>query len=216
MKKNIAMRVAAFLFILTMISTCAFATTFAKYTSGDHAEDTARVAKWGVTVTGVKGDANSMFSKTEGSGENLSVKSTVNVVAPGTKGDFSEFTIKGTPEVAVEVIYTAEVELSGWAIESGLYFPIVVTVNGTPVELGTGVAASEEAWEQAIEEAIARRNIFAAGTDLTKETDTTDLVISWSWAFNGDDAKDTELGDAGTATISVKVTCVVSQIDTYQ
>ena len=50
MKKNIAMRVAAFLFILTMISTCAFATTFAKYITSENSTDTARVAKWGVTV----------------------------------------------------------------------------------------------------------------------------------------------------------------------
>ena len=35
MKKNIAMRVAAILFILTMISTCAFSTTFAKYVTTD-------------------------------------------------------------------------------------------------------------------------------------------------------------------------------------
>ena len=51
MKKNIAMRVAAFLFILTMISTCAFATTFAKYTTKGEATDSARVAKWGVTIS---------------------------------------------------------------------------------------------------------------------------------------------------------------------
>ena len=50
MKKNIAMRVAAFLFILTMISTCAFATTFAKYVSHGESHDTARVAKWGVKI----------------------------------------------------------------------------------------------------------------------------------------------------------------------
>ena len=46
MKNNIAMRMAAILFIITMISTCAFSSTFAKYVTTGSSSDSARVAKW--------------------------------------------------------------------------------------------------------------------------------------------------------------------------
>ena len=226
MKKNIAMRVAAFLFILTMISTCAFATTFAKYTSADHAEDTARVAKWGVTVTGKKGADNSMFSLTEGNASDYSVSSsdTVKVVAPGTKGDFSEFTINGTPEVAVNVSYKSEFALTGWAITGDdFYCPIVITVNATVIS-GLDYATAD-LFIKAVDDAIkANSHDYAAGTDLSSKKTDTNLKISWSWAFEGTsaeqtDAKDTELGKlaaAGNAPkITLKVTCTVSQLDTY-
>ena len=40
------MRMAAILFIITMISTCAFSSTFAKYVTTGSSSDSARVAKW--------------------------------------------------------------------------------------------------------------------------------------------------------------------------
>ena len=64
MKKNIAMRIAAFLFVLTMISTCAFATTFAKYTTNGSSSDEARVAKWGVTVAATNADGLLLIPQT--------------------------------------------------------------------------------------------------------------------------------------------------------
>lgn len=51
MKKNKTLRAAGILFLATMLTTCMTAGTFAKYTTGDRAEDSARVAKFGVTVT---------------------------------------------------------------------------------------------------------------------------------------------------------------------
>ena len=186
MKKNIAMRVAAFLFILTMISTCAFATTFAKYTTHGEANDTARVAKFGVKVEGVSGAANTMFSETEGEGTNLSVKAVENVVAPGTSGKFSEFTITGTPEVAVNVYYDSQFALStGWALQGGkFYCPILVTINGTTI---SGLDyASAALFTAAVDAEIERNNhTYAAGTDLTGKTADTNLNIIWQWGFFG-------------------------------
>lgn len=50
MEKNRMMRLASALLILTLLTTCMISGTFAKYTTQATGEDTARVAKWGVTV----------------------------------------------------------------------------------------------------------------------------------------------------------------------
>ena len=215
MKKNIAMRVAAFLFILTMISTCAFATTFAKYTTSGNATDTARVAKFGVEVSGKVAADNNLFTKTYKNGENVIVESTVDVVAPGTSGTFSEFEITGTPEVDVEVIYAVTVDLEGWTVGEEYYFPIVVKVNDTAVTLT--VTASESAWEEAIKEAIEKTLTFDAGTDLSTKKSDTNLTVTWEWAFEGNNTNDTALGDAAAngnpSKITINITCTVNQIN---
>ena len=55
MKKNKMMRLASVLLVLTLLSTSVISGTFAKYITTDSANDSARVAKWGV-VASVKGD----------------------------------------------------------------------------------------------------------------------------------------------------------------
>jgi hypothetical protein len=122
MKKNIAMRVAAFLFILTMISTCAFATTFAKYTTSGNATDTARVAKWGVNVD-VAVPSTGAFQtsyagkKTEHGDTVFATGKSTKLIAPGTGVENAiTVTITGTPEVDVEIKYEATVTLTGSCI----------------------------------------------------------------------------------------------------
>ena len=201
MKKNIAMRIAAVLFILTMLTTCAFATTFAKYTTSGSAEDSARVAKWGVTV--VAEDADQLFAN-EYDGTVLSADR-VDVVAPGTEGELAGFTVSGAPEVDVKVTYAAELVLSGWIVDGVDYCPIVITVNGTECK-GATMAALKDAVEAAI---AGQSKEYAANSPLADV-----LEVSWKWAYEGDDVKDTALGNLATApTISLKVTCTVTQID---
>ncbi|MBR6599807.1 MAG: hypothetical protein IKK88_05855, partial [Oscillospiraceae bacterium] len=50
MKKNNSMRAAGGLMIATMLTTSIVSGTYAKYVTSDSATDTARVAKFGVTV----------------------------------------------------------------------------------------------------------------------------------------------------------------------
>ena len=218
MKKNIAMRIAAFLFILTMISTCAFATTFAKYTSTGKATDTARVAKWGVEITA--DTTNGMFSKTEGSEGSLSVSAETKVVAPGTSGELAGFKIKGQPEVAVKVTYAADIELVGWMIGSDIYCPIAITVGQTEYTINENELLDE--FELRIEGLIAAAFTaeYAAGEDLSQVA--VDPSISWSWAYSTsveNDIKDTALGDLAAENennapkISLSVTCTVTQKD---
>lgn len=208
MKKNIAMRVAAFLFILTMISTCAFATTFAKYTTSGETSDTARVAKWGVEITAIAPANQQLFTNEYLNGSEATVQSTVDVVAPGTSGELSRFTISGTPEVKAQVSYTATLTLTGWVVESSDYCPIVIKVGTTEC---TG--STMEELKNAVETAVAAQGAtYSVGTPIV---DT--LVITWEWAYSvneANDAKDTALGDLATApTIKLDITATVTQLD---
>ena len=219
MKKNIAMRVAAFLFILTMISTCAFATTFAKYTTSASADDSARVAKWGVTVE-ASSDAK---SKGLFVGEyDATVEASEDVVAPGTNGELAYFTIDGQPEVSCEVVFAAEFQLYGigetshqWTVAGEFYCPIVITVNGNEIK-GLECANAAEFTNKVVEAIAKVRYTFEPGQDLGELNN--QLTIEWAWAFEGnDDAKDTALGDAAANAVApkiyLKVTCTVNQLD---
>lgn len=226
MKKNIMMRVASALFVSVLLSTCAISNTFAKYVSTGSSENSARVAKWGVTVTGTPNKAfNTTYAKND---ENFTlaentVVSTENVVAPGTGGTMAEFSITGTPEVAVRVNFTGELKLGDkWVDESSNYYcPIEITVGnetvGNTTFKGTDYASADD-FETAVNDKIATfSNDYEANKDLS--TIGADAPsISWAWAFEGNDnVKDTYLGnqaDAGNAaTISLNVTATVTQID---
>lgn len=50
MKKNKIMRIASVLLVAVILTTCAISGTFAKYVTSGSGSDTARVAKFGVTV----------------------------------------------------------------------------------------------------------------------------------------------------------------------
>lgn len=221
MKKNIMMRVASALFVSVLLSTCAISNTFAKYVSTGSSENSARVAKWGVTVTGTPGMFATKYA-TDDTSFTLAtdtVLSTEDVVAPGTGGTMTNFTITGTPEVAVRVNFEGELELGDkWKDNNGSYYcPIEITVGDTTFK-GTSYASVEE-FENAVNGEIATfSKDYAANTDLS--TIGADAPsISWKWAFEGNDnVKDTYLGDQATtegnaATISLNVTATVTQID---
>lgn len=228
MKKNKMMRLASCLLVAVLLTTCAVSGTFAKYVTSGSATDSARVAKFGVTVTGT-GD---MFKKEYAKDDNTftlaenTVVSTDKVVAPGTEGSLGGFAITGTPEVAVRVSYTADTVDFGdkWVDEdNGYYCPIEVTV-GTTVIKGLDYDSIDD-FETAIKTAIQNvKKDYKAGTDLSTIEDADKLAISWAWNFEGEgasakqtDVKDTYLGDQAAAdsaaTIEIGVSCTVTQID---
>ncbi len=120
MKKNTMMRVASALLIAVLLTTSVISGTYAKYVTEGGAEDIARVAKWGVVVTGAgylyadtykKADTNTP-GEANGNAADLSVVSRTTdaaikglngkdkVVAPGTKNDDGlTITVTGQPEV---------------------------------------------------------------------------------------------------------------------
>lgn len=219
MKKNKMMRLASGLLVAVLLTTCAISGTFAKYTTSGSATDSARVAKFGVTVTATGDMFKKEYAKDDTSFTlaETTVISTEKVVAPGTSGSLGGVTITGTPEVAVRVSSTAtKVEFGDKWVDkdSGYYCPIEITVGDTVIK---GLEyANIEAFEAAVKTAIdGFTKDYAAGTDLSAADK---LAVSWKWAFAGnDDVKDTYLGDQAAAdnaaTIELEISTTVTQID---
>lgn len=222
MKKNKMMRIASVLLVAVILTTCAISGTYAKYVTSGNGSDTARVAKFGVTVTGTADTFKETYPKDDTSVTLIgnSVVSTEDVVAPGTSGSMAAFTITGTPEVAVKVAFTGILELGEkWVDESGHYYcPIEITVGGMTFKGKDYTSA--DLFETAVNDKIAGyTNNYEAGTDLnTGAVSNNAPAISWKWAFEGNsDDNDTYLGkqaaDGNAAKISLDVTATVTQID---
>lgn len=236
MKKSKMMRLACCLLVAVLMTTCAVSGTFAKYVAEGNATDTARVAKWGVTVVGTEATT---FSKTYAAGENApaeiganSVISASKVVAPGTSGSLANFTVSGTPEVAGKITYTGEFSINDkWNVQpegedtSRFYCPLVIKVGDTTVDGST--YTDKATFEAAVNDAIAaiEAKYFKANEEIA--ADTADLTISWEWPFEttiadkggNQDKADTALGDAAAdnvanaGEVTLAVTATVEQID---
>ena len=234
MKKNTMMRLASVLLIAVLMSTCAISGTFAKYVTSDEGTDTARVAKFGVTVEAknfgmfeadYKTDDNTAkftgaysVSAAEGDRDDL--------LAPGTSGSFADIAITGTSEVAVDVAIVATVTISDkWSVAGKFYCPVVVTV-GTKAISGLDYTSAADFAKAIKDEIDGKSKQYAPNTDLGTEYNSTNLDLAWAWAFEtgADDAtkaennkKDTALGKMAAAgddlTISIGVSITVTQID---
>lgn len=223
MKKNKMMRAASALMVATLLTTSVISGTFAKYVTSGNASDSARVAKWGVTVNGTADTFKETYAK-NGNSFTLDANTVVSsetgkdVVAPGTSGSMAAFTISGTPEVAVNVAFTGTLELGNKWVDSNsdYYCPIEITVGDVTFN-GTDYNSADE-FEAAVNAKIAAyTKDYKANTDLST-IGANAPAISWAWPFNGnDDVKDTYLGDqaaaGNAATISLDVTVTVTQID---
>ena len=235
-KKNWTLRAAVLMLALVLITSCFVGGTFAKYVTSGSGTDSARVAKFGVTVT-ANGD---VFAKEYDTNDQTvvgtiakSVISTDKVVAPGTtnNGDFVAATVTGTPEVAVRVSYkldAASLQLENWKdADDEFYCPLVFRVknnNGNTVISGMEFQTAEAMKAALVNAVAAYTKDYAPGTDLSGKAAET-LTISWEWPFetgaDGDkpanNVKDTFLGDEAAAgraaTVSLTLATTVTQID---
>lgn len=235
-KKNWTLRAAVLMLALVLITSCFVGGTFAKYVTGGSGTDSARVAKFGVTVT-ANGD---VFAKEYATDDQTvvgtiakSVISTDKVVAPGTKsnGDFVAATVTGTPEVAVRVSYkldTATLQLENWKDADGkFYCPLVFkvkTTNGTTVISGMEFQTADAMKAALVNAVAAYTKDYAPGTDLSGKAAET-LTISWEWPFEtgtdtdkpANNVRDTFLGNEAAegraATVSLTLATTVTQID---
>ncbi len=199
MKKNKFMRLASVMLMLCLITTCAISGTFAKYTTSASAQDSARVAKWGVKIAMNADDT--FFSDSYGdddlaSDSNVTVQgeSSAKVVAPGTKGNLATVTISGKPEVKTNVQVTVDLDLgSNWKLaDTTVYCPLVITVNSTPYKVNLSdanmdtTAELETAVENAIKTIIlgevAASKEFAVNYNFGNDS-TVDLTVDWKWDF---------------------------------
>ena len=224
MRKNKTMRIASLLLVAVLMTTCIISGTYAKYVTSGEVSDTARVAKFGVTVTATSDLFKAEYATDDTSYTgSLSVKASNDddVVAPGTKGNISAAGLSGKPEVAVRVSYeNVAFDLGdGWEVDDNYYCPLVIKVNDTKFD---GLAyTSVEDFEAAVVAAIEGVTAdFDPNTDLSTATDGS-VAISWEWPFEGTgttcDEYDTALGnaaaDGSAATVKLAYDVTVTQID---
>ena len=231
--KNKTMRAASILMVAVLLSTCAISGTFAKYVTSDNGTDTARVAKWGVTIDVFNDltdpDTDEMFGTQYDNEISTSVKKVLSsngndVIAPGTEGTLAKVTISGTPEVVVDLKADVDIELTGWVDStSAVYFPLVITVGTTPVDFSS--CDTIDKVEVAIEDAIIKAIISGVTTETsgtgrtaTKRYDANnpfasdadaDVIVTWEWPFSINDAndvKDTYLGDQAAVDAASTIT----------
>lgn len=194
--------------VCALISVCAVSGTFAKYVTSTSGSDSARVARWGFTTTAID---VAMFETSYKTGENDNVKSANadKVIAPGTEGSTTvKFESKGTPEVAYTYAVGAEFTEGAGALDG---------IAGFKWTLKTGENTTEYSDTTAFINAIKKLSgddsgskEYAAGTLPA----VSEFVVGWKWAFEGDNAKDTELGNAADlAKVSLKITITATQKD---
>ena len=236
------MRVASIMLVLVLLTSSVISGTFAKYVTTGSGTDSARVAKWGVTVAAdYSGLFNTQYATKEAwtGDDGVSVNASADVVAPGTKGELADFVINGEPEVDVVVTYVADFEIGdNWMVDADnndvnsgaayvrdtFYCPIIINVNGEEFN-GLNYANAAE-FETAVEAKIAKATKKYNAGDALKNNVANDLAVTWQWAFDSaseggigynNDAYDTQLGDAAVyltaPTVSLEVECTVTQID---
>ena len=215
MKKSTMMRVASALLVAVLLSTYAISGTFAKYVTTASGSDTARVAKWGVEISGM---ADGLFAKTYAKDTETDIVNTVaaneEVVAPGTENDSGvTFSLTGTPEVAVKIdiavkgsttdtitdVVLPAGEYTDWtqAPYTGkftlddAYNPVVFTLKDGATTLVTGTLEQIETFLEN------KTGEYEPGTDLSKILGGTSgtYTLTWAWAFVGNDKADTLLGN---------------------
>ena len=195
-KKNYTMRIAAGVMTAALLSTCAISSTFAKYTSESTGTDSARVAKWDIQInsTSMKTATTmfkfDLFDTTYGDATSPSVKSSEDdkVIAPGTQGSFA-LVIKNSSEV------TATYAID-YTVTNSASIPVKFSVDGTT-------------WTDNLANVTA--TALAMGSSKT-------ITIQWKWDYedtadSSRDENDTNLGTAGTDTLTVSAKVTATQVN---
>ncbi len=174
------------------------ATTYAKYASNFEVPgNTATVAKWGFVL---KSDVAKLFGEEYGNAANgvASVVGTdegVNVVArsasvaPGTTG-FMTFYLDGTAEVPASLDFDVNVTKEIKYVDgSTTYSPIKWTMTKK-----VGDAEATNVWEGTkTTSELHEFNFDAEAIDAGVSVANTVYTLTWTWAFEGNDAYDTLL-----------------------
>lgn len=223
MKKNKSMRAAGGLLIATMLTSSIVSGTYAKYVTSDEAKDTARVAKFGVTVTASGSLFDTTYKAVSGGntpggknatdsedGTTLTVESsnTDKLVAPGTKNDEGlTFAIAGTPEVDVKVNIEVTNSSDIW-LGSGTY-PDMTNNNAKSFEVENAYYPIVYTLKQEgkndvtgnldkIIQALNSDTVYQAGDNLADSLG--NFTLTWKWDYENAtdeniDKADTLLGD---------------------
>ena len=172
-------KIVVFVLMLTMIATIFVSDTYSRFTTTASGSDSVVVAKWAFEVNGediaVKGDSTTiefgLFDTIyDSDGENEETDVAEGLIAPGTSGSF-EFALQNTSEVTAQY---------------GIDFEVTNT-NNIPIEYSLdGIEWNDEL-----------KNIdYSNKTVLEIGSNTKTVKVQWRWAFEGDIAADTLIGNA--------------------
>ena len=216
------MRLAAVLMVAVLMTTCAISGTFAKYITQDDANDSARVAKFGVEV---KADGslfenaylNAPVAKDDTTATVVAFDS-LDVVAPGTNNaeNSFKFSITGKPEVDVKVDVVVTDNGDDVFLKAGTYEDLttgnpddqyVLAQDYYPVKYT--LWDLDKATDNKIVDGGTLAQLSTALTNLSNtkidaNTNLTDTYgnyeITWTWDFEVNDKADTILGDLAAGT----------------
>lgn len=213
MKKNKAMRLASALLVLTLLTTCAISSTFAKYVTKAEGTDTARVAKWGF-----EGGSTIAITDLFKTAYDQNVQGAADVIAPGTTNNATfGFTYGGaTGTTAPEVAYTFEISTTGSTCDQA-----IIDNANIQWKLDNGDWGTWGALLTAIEALDGNKTENKYAPNVLPEAFNTaganEHTVSWQWVFNtNDDADvaDTTMGNAADlADVTLKITVTATQVD---
>ena len=202
MKRNKLFILGICTVMVALVSLSLVSGTWARYTSQVSGEDSARVARWGFTVTdksyGYNGGAVSQKF-------NFNLFGTVNeadtttteehiaatdgtIIAPGTGGSF-DLVLTNNSEV------TAEYSID-YTVTNSSSIPVEFSVDGSTWGALQDVTASD-------------------ATKLAHTNGSTTVTVYWRWPIGAESANagDTALGIGGTAEIKVEAQVTFTQVD---
>ena len=194
MQKNLKKLGILLLLIVVAIGSYFIAGTYARYTRKLTGSDTASVAKFSVSATGLNSEQTAninLFSTIKEEDTNSEEKNVANKkIAPGTGGKFTT-TLTNDSEVDVKASITLE----------------EVNNNNIPIEYSIdGVT-----WNNA---ESAKRDITLDHTEKTSGNTSEDVTIYWRWKFDSNDSVDTALGQSEvTPTVETKINVIFTQVD---
>ena len=223
MKTNTMMRLASVLLVAVLLSTCAIAGTYAKYTSNFTGYDSARIAKWDIKV-------DTFDKATSASNEfDFDVFNTIydtladedgaydaegdvytDLIAPGTWGYFD---LVITNDSEVNATFTLELTETMLQGPANAVSPILYSVD--VVESVNVEAALPEADDMgaATNGEITTVSTEAAGGALNMKGGEVVIRIYWQWEFDATGNNDTALGLDGDTQIKVAASVTVDQVD---
>ena len=216
MRKNKAMRTAALLLVLVLMTSCFVGGTFAKYTTTTSGTAEARVAYWGF-------DADAEMTLDLFASDYTDVKGAENVIAPGT-GMTAEFgfayTANGDLE-APEVDYVFTVNAEGTCDANIKANPNIQWYVDGELAVDPKGTAAKGSFDAMLAQLNGMSEEVEAGNLPTSFSDAdTTHTVSWVWAFEtldgntadaDQDKLDTEMGNA-TSLDEVTLTITVSAV----
>lgn len=215
MSKSGGARIVAVVMVVALAVAAVFAgNTISKYiTTGEGAEQSGRVAKWGVEVAAAEPSAeNTVFKNTyKDENQNNTVVGLEGalVVAPGTNNQSDlGFDITGTPETAVKVSYAikdgyqdvmipADKPQQGDTQYNPLKFTLYQSDGTTPV-----AGLQDVSLETLAADLPSKAVVLAPNTDLSAAA-AIEYKLGWKWDFStaATDVKDTYLGNVSAGTV---------------